>query len=95
MGDDEAYNVYDQPWNSSTTVASQIYKPTKTKDNYDGAEALVNASKRFVLFLLIVERVFIAYFRLGSIKNMVLEILLKEFIEMGLFNLNVKAIYLA
>jgi SNW domain-containing protein 1 len=48
LGDDEAYNVYDQPWNSSTAVASQIYKPTKTtKDNYDDAEALVNASKRF------------------------------------------------
>ncbi|CAF1355947.1 unnamed protein product [Rotaria sordida] len=29
LGDDEAYNVYDQPWNSSATVVSQIYKPTK------------------------------------------------------------------
>ncbi|CAF2768547.1 unnamed protein product [Rotaria sp. Silwood2] len=48
LGDDEAYNVYDQPWNSSTTVASQIYKPTKTtKDNFDDTEALINASKRF------------------------------------------------
>lgn len=48
LGDDEAYNVYDQPWNSSTAVASQIYKPAKTsKDNYDDAEAIVNASKRF------------------------------------------------
>jgi hypothetical protein len=51
LGDDEAYNVYDQAWNSSTAVASQIYKPTKaTKDNYDDTEALINASKRFVLF---------------------------------------------
>ena len=48
-GEEDAYNVYDQPWNSSTAVASQIYKPTKaTKDNFDDAEALINASKRFV-----------------------------------------------
>ncbi|CAF4001970.1 unnamed protein product [Rotaria sordida] len=45
LGNDEAYNVYDQPWNSSTTIASQIYKPTK--DNFDDTEALINASKRF------------------------------------------------
>ncbi|CAF1371835.1 unnamed protein product [Rotaria sp. Silwood1] len=25
LGDDESYNVYDQPWNSSTAVTSQIY----------------------------------------------------------------------
>lgn len=48
LGDDEAYNVYDQPWNSSTAVASQIYKPTKTtKDNFDDTEALIESSKRF------------------------------------------------
>ncbi|CAF0749411.1 unnamed protein product [Adineta ricciae] len=48
LGDDEAYNVYDQAWNSSTAVASQIYKPTKTtKDNFDDTEALISASKRF------------------------------------------------
>ncbi|CAF1566335.1 unnamed protein product, partial [Rotaria sordida] len=29
LSNDEAYNVYDQPWNSLTTIASQIYKPTK------------------------------------------------------------------
>jgi hypothetical protein len=52
LGDDEAYNVYDQAWNSSTAVASQIYKPTKTtKDNFEDTEALINASKRFVLLL--------------------------------------------
>jgi hypothetical protein len=60
LGDDEAYNVYDQPWNSSTAVASQIYKPTKaTKDNYDDTEALISASKRFVLFYLNIDRVLI------------------------------------
>jgi hypothetical protein len=50
LGDEEAYNVYDQAWNSSSAVASQIYKPTKaTKDNFDDAEALANASKRLVV----------------------------------------------
>ncbi|CAF0841624.1 unnamed protein product [Adineta steineri] len=48
LGDDEAYNVYDQPWNSSTAVASQIYKPTKTsKDNFEDTEALATAATRF------------------------------------------------
>ncbi|CAF4910772.1 unnamed protein product [Rotaria sp. Silwood1] len=48
LGDDEAYNIYDQPWNFSTTIASQIYKLTiTTKDNFDDTEALINASKRF------------------------------------------------
>jgi hypothetical protein len=40
--------VYDQPWNSSTAVASQIYKPTK--NNFDDTDTLINASKRFVVF---------------------------------------------
>lgn len=48
LGDEDAYNVYDQPWNSSTAVASQIYKPTKTtKDNFEDTEAFATASKRF------------------------------------------------
>uniref|UniRef100_A0AC34R7V0 SKI-interacting protein SKIP SNW domain-containing protein n=1 Tax=Panagrolaimus sp. JU765 TaxID=591449 RepID=A0AC34R7V0_9BILA len=30
--DDETYNVYDQPWRSESNI-SQIYRPTKSKDN--------------------------------------------------------------
>ena len=97
MGDDEAYNVYDQPWNSSTAVASQIYKPTKTtKDNYDDAEALVNASKRFVLFLLMTERVFHRVFfviRLDLNKNVDSKEQIVQHLEMVRCNFNVRKIH--
>ncbi len=65
MGDDEAYNVYDQPWNSSNAVASQIYKPARTaKENYDDTEALISASKRFVVSCLNIKGVLVnLYFR--------------------------------
>jgi len=48
LSDDEAYYVYDQPWNCSTAIVSQISKLTKTtKNNFYNTEALINASKRF------------------------------------------------
>ncbi|CAF0787525.1 unnamed protein product [Adineta steineri] len=48
LSDDGANNVYDRPWNSSTAVASQIYKPSKTsEDNFEDTEALANATTRF------------------------------------------------
>ncbi|CAF1312554.1 unnamed protein product [Didymodactylos carnosus] len=48
FGDDDDYRVYDQPWGSSTTVASQIYKPSKSaKDTLGDTEALITATKRF------------------------------------------------
>ncbi|CAF1199599.1 unnamed protein product [Adineta steineri] len=48
FNDDGANNVYDRPWNSSTAVASQIYKPSKTsKDKFEDTEALANATTRF------------------------------------------------
>jgi hypothetical protein len=96
LGDDEAYNVYDQPWNSSTAVASQIYKPTKTnKDNYDDAEALVNASKRFVLFLLMIERILscLFLFVLDLNKNVASKEQIVQHLEMVRCNFNVKKIH--
>jgi SNW domain-containing protein 1 len=60
LGDDESYNIYDQPWNSSIAVASQIYKPTRTAtENYDDTEALISASKRFVVSCLNIKGVLI------------------------------------
>ncbi|CAF1471958.1 unnamed protein product [Adineta steineri] len=48
LSDDGANNVYDRPWNSSTAVAPQIYKPTKTsKDTFEDTEVLANATTRF------------------------------------------------
>jgi hypothetical protein len=95
LGDDEAYNVYDQPWNSSTAVASQIYKPTKTtKDNFEDTEALINASKRFVLFFLFIERILIVFFFLDLNKNVALKELIEQHHVMVLSNSNVKKIHL-
>jgi len=96
LGDDEAYNVYDQAWNSSTAVASQIYKPTKTtKDNFEDTEALINASKRFVLFSFIVKNLLILFnLILVSSKNVASKELIGQHHVMVLFNFNGKKIHL-
>lgn len=49
FGNDDAYNVYDQPWRKSDTV-SAIYRPSKNmdKDLYgDDLENLIKSTKRF------------------------------------------------
>lgn len=40
--DDEAYNVYDQPWRKESNLSSNIYRPSKNLDSeaYGGAEDL-------------------------------------------------------
>jgi hypothetical protein len=95
LGDDEAYNVYDQAWNSSTAVASQIYKPTKTtKDNFEDTEALINASKRFVLFSFVKNFLILFNLILVSSKNVASKELIEQHHVMVLFNFNVKKIHL-
>lgn len=36
-GEDELYNVYDQPWRAGKDLAQNVYRPTKNadKDTYD------------------------------------------------------------
>jgi hypothetical protein len=95
LGDDEAYNVYDQAWNSSTAVASQIYKPTKTtKDNFEDTEALINASKRFVLFSFVKNFLILFNLILVSSKNVASKELIEQHHVMVLFNFNGKKIHL-
>ena len=40
--DDEAYNVYDQPWRKESNLSSNIYRPSKNLDSeaYGSAEDL-------------------------------------------------------
>ncbi|XP_032818825.1 SNW domain-containing protein 1 [Petromyzon marinus] len=49
-GEDETYNVFDQPWMSHKEVGNSIYRPTKEKDQYvDDVESLVKSGRdRFV-----------------------------------------------
>jgi len=45
--DDEAYNVYDQPWRKESSLSSNIYRPSKNLDNeaYGTAEDLEELKK--------------------------------------------------
>ncbi|CAI5764322.1 SNW domain-containing protein 1 [Podarcis raffonei] len=50
-GEDEIYNVYDQPWRSGKDMAQNIYRPSKNvdKDVYgDDLEARIKTTNRFV-----------------------------------------------
>ncbi|KAF7251519.1 SNW domain-containing protein 1 [Varanus komodoensis] len=50
-GEDEIYNVYDQPWRSGKDMAQNIYRPSKNvdKDMYgDDLEARIKTTNRFV-----------------------------------------------
>lgn len=50
-GEDESYNVYDQPWRKETQVGNSIYRPTKDKDSDmygDGDIDKIISSNRFV-----------------------------------------------
>ena len=51
-GDDEAYNVYSEPWRKESTMASNIYRPGKNidKEAYGGQEDLdeLRKTNRFV-----------------------------------------------
>ncbi|XP_015273830.1 PREDICTED: SNW domain-containing protein 1 [Gekko japonicus] len=50
-GEDEIYNVYDQPWRSGKDMAQNIYRPSKNvdKDMYgDDLEARIKSTNRFV-----------------------------------------------
>jgi SNW domain-containing protein 1 len=49
FGDDEEYNVYDQPWRSQAAFAQNLYRPTRSKedDAIDDLDQLASAS-RFV-----------------------------------------------
>merc|ERR1712223_811256 len=51
-GDDEGYNVYDQPWRKDSNIASNIYRPGKNidKEAYGGQEDLdeLRKTNRFV-----------------------------------------------
>merc|ERR1719219_793643 len=51
-GDDEGYNVYDQPWRKDSNLASNIYRPGKNidKEAYGGQEDLdeLRKTNRFV-----------------------------------------------
>lgn len=56
FGDDEAYNVYDQPWRKDRDMANSIYRPSANldKDVYgDDLEKLIQNSNRQVLLLLL------------------------------------------
>ncbi|CAK8680477.1 unnamed protein product [Clavelina lepadiformis] len=48
-GDDEGYNVYDQPWRSETQIGNSIYRPTKDKDKEmygeDDIDKLIKSNK--------------------------------------------------
>ena len=45
--DDEAYDVYDQPWRKDQTIGSNIYRPGKNidKDYTDDYESLVQSTR--------------------------------------------------
>merc|ERR1712113_779054 len=47
-GDDEAYNVYSEPWRKDNNLASNIYRPGKNidKEAYGGQEIWMNYEKR-------------------------------------------------
>lgn len=50
-GEDEIYNVYDQPWRSGKDMAQNIYRPSKNvdKDMYgDDLEARIKSTNRYV-----------------------------------------------
>ncbi|KAL7992591.1 hypothetical protein Chor_016847 [Crotalus horridus] len=50
-GEDEIYNVYDQPWRSGKDMAQNIYRPSKNvdKDVYgDDLESRIKTTNRFV-----------------------------------------------
>lgn len=49
FGDDEEYNVYDQPWRSQAAFAQNLYRPSRSKDE-DGIDDLdqLASSSRFV-----------------------------------------------
>ena len=54
FGEDDSYNVYDQPWRKTDAVSS-IYRPSKNidKDLYgDDIESLIKSSKRYFKELL-------------------------------------------
>lgn len=49
-GEDEIYNVYDQPWRSGKDTAQTIYRPSKNvdKDMYgDDLEARIKTTNRY------------------------------------------------
>lgn len=49
-GEDEIYNVYDQPWRSGKDMAQNIYRPSKNvdKDMYgDDLEARIKTTNRY------------------------------------------------
>lgn len=50
FGDDEAYNVYDRPWRDSSSLGSNIYRPTRGADSdaYGLEVEQMMASNRFV-----------------------------------------------
>lgn len=45
--DDEAYDVYDQPWRKDQSIGSNIYRPGKNidKDYTDDYESLVKSNR--------------------------------------------------
>lgn len=50
-GEDEIYNVYDQPWRSGKDMAQNIYRPSKNvdKDMYgDDLEARIKSTNRYL-----------------------------------------------
>lgn len=50
FGDDEAYNVYDRPWRESSSLGSNIYRPTRGTDSeaYGLEVEQMMAANRFV-----------------------------------------------
>lgn len=54
-GDDEAYNVYDQPWRKGQSeIANNIYRPSKNvdKEMYGGDLETIMKSNRYTCCLL-------------------------------------------
>lgn len=54
-GDDEAYNVYDQPWRKGQSeIANNIYRPSKNvdKEMYGGDLETIMKSNRYTYCLL-------------------------------------------
>lgn len=49
-GDDEAYNVYDKPWREGNSLASHLYRPSKSvdQDAYGGDLDKIVSTNRFV-----------------------------------------------
>ena len=63
FGDDEAYNVYDKPWRADKNAASQIYRPTRNKDNdtYGGDLDEIMKTNRSDVFLDVILKLWCMY----------------------------------